>query len=278
MKKLALTFALASALACTGFAQVAADSPASSSVSGNASSTAGQNSPALASGTPMGATLNKSVDARHAKVGDRVTAKTTEAVKSDGKVVIPKGSTLVGHVTEATARAQGQSQSSLGIAFDRAILKGGRELPLHAGIQALAASSAVASASANEMEADAMASGGGSAYGHSSASRPGMVGGVGSTVGATAGTVTNSAASVPGSATSAVDSTAGSVGNTAGPAAASAHLTSQLTASSTGVIGMPGLALSTQSSTAAQGSVITSSKQNVHLEGGTQMVLRVNSR
>ena len=268
MKKLALTFALASAFACTAFAQGAADSQASSSASGDASATVGQNSAALASGTTMGATLNKSVDARHAKVGDQITAKTTEAVQSEGKVVIPKGSTLVGHVTEATARAEGQSQSSLGIAFDRAILKGGHELPLHAGIQALAASSD-SSASANEMEADTMASGGGSAYGHSSASRPGMVGGVGSTVGATAGTVTNTGASIPGSATSAV-------GGTAGSAVASAHLTSQLTASSTGVIGMPGLALSTQSSTAAQGSVITSSKQNVHLDGGTQMVLRVN--
>ena len=275
MKKLALTFALASAFACTAFAQGAADSQASSSASGDASATVGQNSAALASGTTMGATLNKSVDARHAKVGDQITAKTTEAVQSEGKVVIPKGSTLVGHVTEATARAKGQSQSSLGIAFDRAILKGGHELPLHAGIQALAASSD-SSASANEMEADTMASGGGSAYGHSSASRPGMVGGVGSTVGATAGTVTNTAASIPGSATSAVGGTAGSVGNTAGSAVASAHLTSQLTASSTGVIGMPGLALNTQSSTAAQGSVISSSKQNVHLDGGTQMVLRVN--
>jgi hypothetical protein len=277
MKKLALTFALACVFACTAFAQVAADSQASSSASGNASATAGQNSASLASGTTMGATLNKSVDARHAKVGDQVTAKTTEAVKSDGKVVIPKGSTLVGHVTEATARAKGRSPSSLGIAFDRAILKGGHEMPLHAGIQALAASSAVASASASEMETDAMASGGGSAYGRSSASRPGMVGGVGSTAGATAGTVTNTAAGVPGSATSAVGSTAGSVGNTAGSAAGSARLTSHLTASSTGVIGMPGLAL-TQSSTAAQSSVITSSTQNVHLDSGTQIVLRVNSQ
>ena len=166
----------------------------------------------------------------------------------------------------------GQSQSSLGIAFDRAILKGGHELPLHAGIQALAASRAVASASANQMEADAMASRGGSAYGHSSASRPGMIGGVGSTVGATAGTATNTAATVPGGAATSA------AGNTAGSAAASAHLTSQLTASSTGVIGMPGLTLNTQSSTAAQGSVITSSKKNVHLDGGTQMVLRVNSQ
>ena len=55
----------------------------------------------------MGATLNKSVDARHAKVGDQVTAKTTGAVKSDGKVVIPKGSTLVGHVTGSNCPCHG---------------------------------------------------------------------------------------------------------------------------------------------------------------------------
>jgi hypothetical protein len=41
---------------------------------------------------------------------------------------------------------------------------------------------------------------------------------------------------------------------------------------------MPGLARSTQSRSAAQGSVITSSQKNVHLDGGTQKVLRVNSQ
>jgi len=40
-------------------------------------------------------------------------------------------------------------------------------------------------------------------------------------------------------------------------------------------MGMPGLALSTQSRSAAQGSVITSSQKNVHRDGA-QMVLRVN--
>ncbi len=43
-------------------------------------------------------------------------------------------------------------------------------------------------------------------------------------------------------------------------------------------MGMPGLALSTQSRSAAQRSVITSSQKNVHLDGGAQMVLRVNSQ
>jgi hypothetical protein len=158
------------------------------------------------------------------------------------------------------------------------ILKRGRELPLHAGIQALAASSAsaVASAIANEMEADAMASGGGSAYGNSSASRPGMVGGVGSTAGATAGTVTNAAASVPESATSAGGSTAGSVGHgrtrhglrpsyVQRPAHCQQHRGNWHAR----------IALSSQ---AAHGSVIASYNQSVHLEGGTQIVLRVSSQ
>jgi len=38
------------------------------------------------------------------------------------------------------------------------------------------------------------------------------------------------------------------------------------------------LALSTQSSTATHGSVITSSQQNATLDGGAQMVLRVNGQ
>ncbi len=43
-------------------------------------------------------------------------------------------------------------------------------------------------------------------------------------------------------------------------------------------MGMPGLALSTESRSAAQASVITSSQKNVHLDGGTQKMVRVNSQ
>jgi len=40
-------------------------------------------------------------------------------------------------VTQASARANGESESSLGIVFDKAILKDGQEIPLNLGIQAL---------------------------------------------------------------------------------------------------------------------------------------------
>src|SRR5690348_6744 len=81
--------------------------------------------------------LPKSIDARKAKTGDRIEAKTTQDMLSNGKIVIPHDSKITGHITESQGRAKGQkgdSTSSLGIAFDTLTLKGGQEIPLHAEI------------------------------------------------------------------------------------------------------------------------------------------------
>src|SRR5438132_12382498 len=48
----------------------------------------------------LAAQLENSLDTRHAKVGDRVILKTTQAVKQNGQVVIQKGAQLIGRVTE----------------------------------------------------------------------------------------------------------------------------------------------------------------------------------
>ena len=61
----------------------------------------------LASGTAFNATLDAPVDSKKSKPGDAVTAHTTETVKSDGKIVVPKNTKLVGRVTQASARAKG---------------------------------------------------------------------------------------------------------------------------------------------------------------------------
>jgi hypothetical protein len=95
----------------------------------------------LPSGVAMAAELSKSIDARKAKTGDRIEAKTTQDMLSNGKIVIPHDSKITGHITESQGRAKGQkgdSTSSLGIAFDTLTLKGGQEIPLHAEIQAIA--------------------------------------------------------------------------------------------------------------------------------------------
>jgi len=83
---------------------------------------------------------------RKNKPGDEVIAKTTQDVKSDGKVVLPKGSKIVAKVTQAQARAKGQDESQLGIAFDHAILKDGSQMPVSFAIQAVGNSESAASA------------------------------------------------------------------------------------------------------------------------------------
>src|SRR5713226_3623831 len=107
-----------------------AQAGASSSTSAAAAAQNGQANAALANGTAFNAELNSPVDSKKCKPGDAVNARTTEAVKAEGKTVIPKGSKLVGHVTQASARAKGESESALGIVFDKAILKNGEEIPL----------------------------------------------------------------------------------------------------------------------------------------------------
>src|SRR6266571_515192 len=131
-------FALTAAAQSQSGAQASAQTDTKASVQAGKTQ-AGPNGASLASGTAINATLNGSVDAKKNKPGDTVTARTAEAVKSDGKVVLPKGTKLIGHVTQAKARAKGESESALGIVFDKAVLKNGEEVGLNVAIQAMAA-------------------------------------------------------------------------------------------------------------------------------------------
>ncbi len=248
---------------------------ASGGASANTSSAAqaGESGASLASGTAFNAALNGSVDARKNKPGDAVTARTTEAVKSDGKVVLPKGTKLIGHVSEAKARAKGESESALGIVFDKAVLKSGGEIGLNVAIQAVAA--AQSNAAAADSGLDSMASAGGSMAGSGAAAGRGPLGGVASTAGAAVGAVTNAAANVGGAATGAVGATVNSTANLAGSAGSVGGLNAagQLASNSRGVFGLNGFNLNTAAANSTQGSVITSTSKNVHLDSGTRFLL-----
>jgi hypothetical protein len=220
----------------------------------------------IAAGNQIHATLTKPVDARKSKAGDQVFARSTNDIKSNGSVVVPKGSKIIGHVTEAKAGAKGEADSTLGIVFDRAVLKNGQEVPFSAEIQAIA--SAQQAASAEMMGADEMPSVAGSAAGGGGYGRPGggVLGDTTRSVGAAANGVAHTAGNVAGNAGAGVTGAASSTID------ASGHLTS----ASHGVIGLKGVSLDTESSGSAQGtSVIHSSTGNVHLDGGTQMLLLV---
>jgi hypothetical protein len=219
---------------------------------------------ALSAGTTVNAVLAKPIDSRKCKPGDEVVATASQDVKADGKVVVKKGSRLIGHVTEAKAKGEGEANSSLGIMFDHAVLKNGQQVQMNSVVQAIAAAHTAPMSMDDDMGAmgaGSMASTGGVASGGHS----GLLGGVGSTAGAATGAVAN----VGGNATGAVNSSVGSTANVG------RGVNGALTSSSSGVVGMKGLSLATAASNATEGSVLTSTGKSVHLDSGTQMMLRV---
>jgi hypothetical protein len=241
---------------------------ASNNTSTSTSAKAGRSSAFLSDGTAMNATLSQPVDAKKNKPGDQVTAKTTEATKSEGKTVIPKGSKLVGHVTECKQRSKEEKESALGIVFDKAILKNGEEVPLNVAIRALAAAQ---TAGASSIGSDDLSAGGG-AVGSARASGGGALGGVRSPAGAATGAVTNTAANASSVAGGAVNSTVNAAGAAHG-AVGGLNSAGQLTSNSQGVFGLEGLNLNGAASNSTQGSLITSTSKNVHLDSGTQLLL-----
>src|SRR4051812_44145586 len=94
MKRFMFTIMLTAVCAGAAFAQtqttVAGSASSATSVSRN------DKSLNIQSGTRLAAELENTIDARKARVGDRVVLKTTEAIKENGNTVVKKGARLVG--------------------------------------------------------------------------------------------------------------------------------------------------------------------------------------
>jgi hypothetical protein len=213
----------------------------------------------LSAGSSIQAELTKGIDSKKAKEGDEVVARVTSDVRSGGRVVLAKGSKLFGHVTQARARAKGDAESTMAIAFDRATLKGGQQASLHAVLRALAAPVA---ATAGATEAEMMEAGPTTAPAEGPA-RPmstGPVGGVTSTVGAAAGATVNTAGQTAG------ELAGGTIGSATSATAGAAP-------SSSGVINLPGITLNAQ----ANSSLIASTGKSVKLDSGARLLLTVST-
>jgi hypothetical protein len=245
---------------------------ANASGDGAAAATTDRASAGVNQGTQLNATLSRPVDARNAKAGDEITATVSEDVRSDGHVLIKRGSKLVGRVTTARALsgkrdAEGGTGSQLGIVFDRAVLKNGTTIPLSATVHALAA--AESSASSGMSDANAGIAGAGSAAGSARSSGGGLIGGVaGGASGAASGVTGRTGAIANGTASgsgAALGKSAGAVGglNAAG----------EFTSGSKGTFGLKGIDVSPATGSDAQGSIVSSSTQNVRLDRGTRMLL-----
>jgi hypothetical protein len=92
----------------------------------------------LARGTTLLAELSGTLKAKKLKPGDKVKAVLAQDVIAGGKIVAKSESKLVGHVTEVKVRDAQSPESSLGVVFDKILLKHHREVEIEAVVQALA--------------------------------------------------------------------------------------------------------------------------------------------
>lgn len=202
-------------------------------------------------GTLVNAELTGSLDSKKVKAGDAVNARTVSDLKTnDGRTVLPKDTKIVGHVTQASARSAEQPESSLGLVFDKAILKSGQEIPLNAAVQAVGAPPA--SYFDNQAPAG----------GPSGGSRPTSPGG-----GVQSGSTASRGGSINGASSTPNGIGDPSVG--ANPPETGNANAGQWDANTRGVVGLRNLSLNTE----GQGSVIKSTGKNVKLDKDTRLLL-----
>jgi hypothetical protein len=208
----------------------------------------------ISAGSVIPVQLSKTVDAKKAKTGDEVVATVTQDLKNvRGDVLVPKDTKVIGHVTEAQARNKEQKQSELGIAFDHAEIKGDQmQLPM--SIQAvIAPPSDNPNASGPEQPSSAPSQSPNTSTG--SSRQQGMGG-------------SSTTAPQQGQAQAPPDTEA--------PSGSQAGARPPITGNTQGVIGISNLNLESASQNQQQGSVLTSEKNNVKIEKGTLMLLRVS--
>jgi hypothetical protein len=138
--------------------------------------------------------------------------KTTQSIKQDGQVVVPKGSRLIGRVTEVQRRTKENGRSSLAMAFDRIQ---GRDLsiPITATITTVTSAAEGASVGDSVMS-DVSGSSGMSSSSRRPSSGGGLLGGVQSTVGGVVGTTTQAVGTVANTTGQALGSTSGAATRT----------------------------------------------------------------
>lgn len=189
--------------------------------------------------------LTKSLDSRKLTAGNAIEAKVTAELRWNG-TVIPRGSKVIGHVTEASSRAKGDPASALGIVFDRIALKDGTDLPLKASIQAVGPRPGFGP-EGTEME-------------NPTPGAPGTMGGANPNPIGRGAPQTSFPPNPPPRTQPMPTPTEGNRQDSGG-----------ITEQSTGVVGLPDLQL-------GQGSILASSAKEVKLEAGSRLLLRVQSQ
>ena len=258
---------------------------ANTTTNANGSASAHDNSASASSGgstaempgmSQVAGQLEGKLDSKTAKAGDEVVLRTSQKTKTAEGVVIPKGSRLIGHVTEVQAHSKQQAESHMGLEFDRVELRGGQSMAIHSMIESISPSAtAVSAASMADEEALETPMGGGAVAGGAAGGGRiggGLVGGAtggaamassraGSGIGSSAGSAMHATSSVGGEAT----------GNLGRGVSGAANGASFVGAHASGI---QGVMLNGEAANSTSGT-LSSANRNIHLDSGTQMVLGI---
>jgi hypothetical protein len=210
----------------------------------------------LGVGTAINASLEDTLDTRKAKAGDVVTAEASEDVSYQRCVIFPKGTKISGHVVRVTSGGHGGAGSAIFIQFDKATVKDGQEVILNAGIQALAVGSVAPMPSATPKNKSAAPQAVPVAEDDSE-----LVASSDAVVVSTLYQQPRSTLRAP---------------LTPGPASEGEFTSDGLfSPGSKGAFGRPDLKIYTPTSEGSHGTVLLSSKKNMHLDAGTHLLLVV---
>lgn len=239
------------------------DGPRHAGISDKAATAAAPAAQASAPGdTQVLAELKQSLNTKKVHAGDPVKATVTQDVLMHGRIVIARDTKLIGHVTEVKIRSKNDKESFIGLVFDKALLKGGREIQFNGTIGALAAPPPMTIDDGDPM-----------------LSPPGAI--VRDNVGGPqqVPTMQPRGTGLPSTDTSlntaaSANASAAQMGRETGNPRAGKSGAGLLSAGSRGVFGLPGLTLRTEPG--GHGSVISSLNHNVALESGTQMLIQVS--
>jgi hypothetical protein len=214
----------------------------------------------LQSGAQLVAQLQNTLDVGKAKEGDEVIFKTTQAIQSNGEVVVKKGATLIGHITEVQKKSKEHNQSSLNMVFDR-LETGALSMPISATITSITPATSIVNVD-DTMFSTSQSAGSRSTASTRSQGSGGLLGGVTNTVGSVVNTTTQTVGGATQPLGGVVDSTTGTLGKTTGSAGNT----------------LTGLQiLQSTSANAEGGSTLALTGGNLRLEKGTSFNLLLNN-
>jgi hypothetical protein len=248
MKKILFVTSLILLLSVAGFSQKQKKNP------NDADAPVKQNSGEkvlLQSGTNLEAQLQSTLDVKKSKVGDEVVLKTTKAIKQNGETIIPKGTNLIGRVTEVQQKTKNGGMSKIGMVFDRIE---GKNLSAPISASIVSVTNTAARANVSDMLSSDVSSSSSSSSSSSTSSGGGLLSGVGNTVGGVANTTTQTVGGVTNSVGRTIGDTTQTVGRT-----------------------INGIQISKSVSGSAQSSTtLSSADKNMRVEKGATFQLQLN--